>query len=324
MLGSPLYMSPEQLRRSKSVDHHSDIWAMGVILYELMTGTLPFAGESLGELFAGILETRPTPLSERVSEVSPGLDAIVMRCLEKLPEHRFHSARELAQALAPYASPGAVPESVPSFVPSTPRIPPGGAISGTGPQPLASGTVALGAITPMPYGMGGMQQSSSGWHQSSTTAGRVPKSKAPLFAALAFGTIFVVGMVFIVASTRHSRAKAEMAAAAAAAAVSSTPALPASAPPSATIAAVDPASSASSGSAGGAESPSGGASATSVPSVAPTKRVPRGLPTAKQEPAVPTAKPDATKGETKPEPPRPRPPPTRDLTNNGGNLQNAR
>jgi serine/threonine-protein kinase len=58
MLGSPLYMSPEQLRSSKSVDARADIWAFGIIMFELMTGTLPFLGENLGELFAAILRPR--------------------------------------------------------------------------------------------------------------------------------------------------------------------------------------------------------------------------------------------------------------------------
>ena len=61
MLGSPLYMSPEQLRSSKSVDQRADIWAIGVILFELLTLSLPFMGDNLGELFAAILETDPTP-----------------------------------------------------------------------------------------------------------------------------------------------------------------------------------------------------------------------------------------------------------------------
>ena len=61
-IGSPLYMSPEQLRSSKSVDERADLWAVGVILYELLTGELPFMGENLGELFAAILETEAPPV----------------------------------------------------------------------------------------------------------------------------------------------------------------------------------------------------------------------------------------------------------------------
>jgi serine/threonine-protein kinase len=104
MLGSPLYMSPEQLRSSKSVNHRADIWALGVILYELITGTVPYTGENLGELFAAILETDPIPLRSRVPDVPPALDAVVMSCLQRREENRIPSVAELARALAPFAT----------------------------------------------------------------------------------------------------------------------------------------------------------------------------------------------------------------------------
>ncbi len=104
MLGSPLYMSPEQLRSSKSVDARADIWAMGVILYELITGTLPFMGDNLGELFAQILEVEAPPLRTRAPEASPQLEAIVARCLQRRPEHRFQNVAELEHELAPLAA----------------------------------------------------------------------------------------------------------------------------------------------------------------------------------------------------------------------------
>ncbi|HSO33480.1 MAG TPA: serine/threonine-protein kinase [Labilithrix sp.] len=103
MLGSPLYMSPEQLRSSKSVDARADIWAVGVILYELITGKLPFMGENLGELFAQILEVEAPPLRLHVPEAPQGVEAIVARCLQRRPEHRFQNVAELERELAPYA-----------------------------------------------------------------------------------------------------------------------------------------------------------------------------------------------------------------------------
>lgn len=103
MLGSPLYMSPEQLRSSKSVDVRADIWALGVIMYELLSGTCPYMGESLGELFAAILETDPTPLRVRAPDVPPELEAVVMRCLQRRPENRFQNVMEVIQALVPVA-----------------------------------------------------------------------------------------------------------------------------------------------------------------------------------------------------------------------------
>jgi Protein kinase domain len=106
MLGSPLYMSPEQLRSSKSVDSRSDIWSIGVILYELLTGTLPYLADGLGELFAAILEQDAPKLRERNPNIDPGLEAVVMRCLAKKKEERWSSVAELAAGLAPYAPAG--------------------------------------------------------------------------------------------------------------------------------------------------------------------------------------------------------------------------
>ena len=71
-----------------------------------MTGTLPFMGESLGELFAAILETDPTPVSVRAPGVPPELDAVVMRCLQRRPDQRFGSVAELVSALQPFARGG--------------------------------------------------------------------------------------------------------------------------------------------------------------------------------------------------------------------------
>ena len=104
MLGSPLYMSPEQLRSSKSVDARADIWAMGVILFELITGKLPFMGDNLGELFAQILEVEAPLLRAHVPDAPQGLEAIVARCLQRRPEARFQTVAELELELAPYAS----------------------------------------------------------------------------------------------------------------------------------------------------------------------------------------------------------------------------
>jgi len=103
MLGSPLYMSPEQLRSSKNVDARADIWAIGIILFQLITNRLAFEGDNLGELFAAILETESPPLRSLVPTVPEGLEAVVTRCLQRRPEHRFQTVAELEQQLAPFA-----------------------------------------------------------------------------------------------------------------------------------------------------------------------------------------------------------------------------
>jgi serine/threonine-protein kinase len=103
MLGSPLYMSPEQLRSAKNVDQRADVWAVGVILYELLTATVPFNGETLGELFISILEQPPVPVSQKRNDVPQLLSDAIMRCLCRSVDQRFANVAELAQALAPCA-----------------------------------------------------------------------------------------------------------------------------------------------------------------------------------------------------------------------------
>jgi serine/threonine-protein kinase len=109
-LGTPMYMSPEQIRASKNVDVRSDIWALGVILYELLTGTLPFerSGNSIGELFAVILMTEPVPLCMRRPELPAALEEVVMRCLRRGSWDRYDNVVAFAEALRPFAKPSSL------------------------------------------------------------------------------------------------------------------------------------------------------------------------------------------------------------------------
>jgi eukaryotic-like serine/threonine-protein kinase len=118
IIGSPLYMSPEQIRSSRSVDVRSDLWSLGVILYELLAGRTPFAGETMGELFACILEVDFPPLPFLRPDVPAPLAEAVHRCLRRPLDRRFQDAGELARALAPYASPRLKPlaESITAMV----------------------------------------------------------------------------------------------------------------------------------------------------------------------------------------------------------------
>jgi serine/threonine protein kinase len=99
VFGSPLYMAPEQMRASTEVDARADIWSLGASLYELLTGEVPFAAESLVDLAYRIANEAPPSARERRPEIPSGLEDVVMRCLEKNPDHRFADARSLANAL---------------------------------------------------------------------------------------------------------------------------------------------------------------------------------------------------------------------------------
>jgi serine/threonine-protein kinase len=166
MLGSPRYMSPEQLRSSKKVDARADIWAIGVILYELLTGTLPFEGEHLGALFSAILETDAPRVSARVPNVPPGLDAIVARCLERRVEDRFQDVGQVVHALAPFADPT------------------------TASTHTVHGTVPLGAVTPQPQ-LQPQRQTGNAWQSTGSRA--KPKRSGVVLAFGVVSALFLVG-----------------------------------------------------------------------------------------------------------------------------------
>ncbi len=100
VVGSPSYMAPEQLRSSKGVDTRTDIWALGVVMYELLTEKQPFTGDSMTELALNISGEPPAPLP---ATIDPEFAAIVMKCLEKDPAHRYQDVAALADALTPFA-----------------------------------------------------------------------------------------------------------------------------------------------------------------------------------------------------------------------------
>ena len=100
LIGSPRYMAPEQIRSPADVDARADVWALGVILFELLTGVPPFDGLTLEELRHSVT-TSPAP---RVPNVPAPLQAAIHRCLAKDPDARFASVHALAEALAPFAS----------------------------------------------------------------------------------------------------------------------------------------------------------------------------------------------------------------------------
>ena len=102
VMGSPFYMSPEQMTSAKSVDARADIWALGVVLYELLAGRPPFQGETLPELSVRIATETPPPLRNYRPDLPDGIEQVILRCLEKDREQRYANVAELVSALVEF------------------------------------------------------------------------------------------------------------------------------------------------------------------------------------------------------------------------------
>ncbi len=192
VLGSPLYMSPEQMKSARSADARSDIWSLGAILYELLTGGVPFNAMTFTELVLMVNMEVPRSIATIRADVPPGLEAAVLKCLEKKPDNRFANVAELAFALAPYGPPQAQAsadrvartlEAV-GLASTGPR-----SVRASGPEPAAAGSItALSSSAAAPVEPQGR--------------GRV----VPIVGAAA--AIFVGGAAAFFVMTRHPEAPA--------------------------------------------------------------------------------------------------------------------
>jgi serine/threonine protein kinase len=108
MIGTPEYMSPEQIE-GKSIDQRSDLYSLGVVLYQMLTGYVPFGGEATSAILFAHLNKSPTPPSKLTAFVTPQVEAVVMRALAKNPQERFANVKEMAQALSQAVAAPAAP-----------------------------------------------------------------------------------------------------------------------------------------------------------------------------------------------------------------------
>ena len=125
-LGSPMYMSPEQVRNAKKVDRRTDIWGLGAVLFELLTGEPPFDADTIPALCASIVTDEPRAPRSLRGDIPEQLEQLILRCLRKKPSDCYTNVGELAEALAPFAPPDASPlvERIQRIVAGRASIPP--------------------------------------------------------------------------------------------------------------------------------------------------------------------------------------------------------
>ncbi len=172
-LGSALYMSPEQIRETRSVDHRTDVYALGVTLYELLSADHPFDADTFPALCVKIATGAPVPLQSRRAELPPELCEVVHRAIAREPGDRFQNVGELCLALQPWA-----PESAKILIQRIVRL--------TGASPGAEEISALHAVPTQPTQPTAHASTNSQFAQANTNPhAQVPRSTSPaLIAAL--------------------------------------------------------------------------------------------------------------------------------------------
>jgi eukaryotic-like serine/threonine-protein kinase len=184
IMGSPAYMSPEQVRNSKNIDARSDIWAIGVILYELLSGVSPFRGDTLGEVFSRIVSESPVPIQRLRPEVPAALVAAIGKCLERDPALRFSNLGELASVLLPLA-PAEAAVSVRRIL----RVCGGVAR----PPPPSSGTLAAPESSSAESASFDHVETGPPWLRSNATPERSVHRSRSIVAVVAVGVVALIG-----------------------------------------------------------------------------------------------------------------------------------
>lgn len=171
VMGTPMYMSPEQLRSTRNVDARADVWSLGIVFYRLLTGGFPFEGESIPVICSEVLAARYKPIRSRRPDLPVEIEPIVAQCLEKDRDKRFASVEGFVQALIPF-----------------------GDADGAGLAPIVLDSTGNSGGNWAPPGTGGA---------SSITGSSKPANALPLIVISAFA-VLIVGAIGIFAWKRTS------------------------------------------------------------------------------------------------------------------------
>jgi len=204
LIGSPLYMSPEQMHSAKNVDTRTDIWSLGAILFQLLTNRPPYMAESIPQLCNALLNDLPPPLASFRDDVPEALQAALTRALTKQREQRWQSVGDLCQALVPFAPEAKIHADRAARLLSTQGDKPGAAATTERSVPPPGSSISV-AISGESQGIGDQATEVSGapagvktqdsWGKTGGSQSKPPAARSRSFAVIGAGAVVAIAVV---------------------------------------------------------------------------------------------------------------------------------